>query len=468
MPRRRSARAPSRAPPSAGRTTRPSGSRSSARCRRVSAQLVLENLRREQRRRTPDEAIVGDVAGGRTACSISAASPQLPLPDDPRARVSRARRRGHRCRPTGRCSDAMRESDLLVHHPFDASRRPSSASCARRRRTIRGDDDQDHALSRRRSVADRRRAARRRARRQEGRRVRRAQGALRRGAQRRLGARAGGGRRARRARLRRPQDAREGRARRATRGRHRCAATRTSARATTTRARDEQYTDLSLLLARPTRSRPTSPTCSTSSPARHEPPQGLAHGALVAPDAAASRRARPHRARDARTRAPDVRRGIAIKVNGLSDPEVVRALYRASQAGVRDRARRARHLHAAARRAGTSSDDIRVVSVVGRFLEHSRIYRFENGGDPELLHRLVRPSPAQPSPARRAARARAHPVAPDPARGDPPSLPERRHGLGARHRRAATSGRPPRGHPRRRRSPPRARSRRPLRVLSYR
>jgi polyphosphate kinase len=75
---------------------------------------------------------------------------------------------------------------------------------------------------------------------------------------------------------------------------------------------------------------------------------------------------------------------IQFKMNALEDREVTAALYRASQAGVqvdlivRDTCRL---------RPGISgiSDHVRVISIVGRFLEHTRIFHFRNGGSEEYF-----------------------------------------------------------------------------------
>jgi polyphosphate kinase len=84
---------------------------------------------------------------------------------------------------------------------------------------------------------------------------------------------------------------------------------------------------------------------------------------------------------------------IVIKCNAVTDPAIVRALYQASQDGVEiDMIVRG----VCCLRAGVAglSERIRVRSVVGRFLEHSRVYYFGNGGhddvyigSPDLMER---------------------------------------------------------------------------------
>ena len=75
---------------------------------------------------------------------------------------------------------------------------------------------------------------------------------------------------------------------------------------------------------------------------------------------------------------------IRFKMNALEDADIVQALYRASQAGVRvelivrDTCRLRPGLPGL-------SDNVTVVSIVGRFLEHARIYYFRNGGAEEFF-----------------------------------------------------------------------------------
>jgi polyphosphate kinase len=139
------------------------------------------------------------------------------------------------------------------------------------------------------------------------------------------------------------------------------------------------YTDLSLLTADPAITAAVHDvfnflTAYAEHP-KYEPllvsPLDLAEGCLglIARETEHARHGRPAR--------------IIAKMNALLDKNIIAALYRASQAGV-DVDLIVRGMCALRPGVRGVSDRIRVRSIVGRFLEHSRIFHFANGGEEEV------------------------------------------------------------------------------------
>jgi len=87
--------------------------------------------------------------------------------------------------------------------------------------------------------------------------------------------------------------------------------------------------------------------------------------------------------REIQTSTPDRPGRITAKINSLQDPRIIRALYRASQAGVKIRLN-VRGICCLRPGIAGVSENIEVVSIIDRYLEHARIFHFRNGGHDEI------------------------------------------------------------------------------------
>jgi polyphosphate kinase len=106
-------------------------------------------------------------------------------------------------------------------------------------------------------------------------------------------------------------------------------------------------------------------------------------GRLVIAPAALKRKFLELIAREINRSSPESPGRIMAKMNALADQDIIKALYRASQAGVKV-ALNVRGVCMLVPGIKGLSDNIRVVSVIDHYLEHSRIYYFANGGAEEV------------------------------------------------------------------------------------
>ena len=143
------------------------------------------------------------------------------------------------------------------------------------------------------------------------------------------------------------------------------------------------YTDLGLLSADPDLGADLHDLFNELS-SSSRPPQTAFRRILVSPTFLTQRLLQliAREADHARKGGPEAR--IRAKINGLADPEIIEGLYRASQAGV-EIALIVRGVCTLRPGVVGLSERIRVTSVLGRFLEHARIYHFANGGEPEYF-----------------------------------------------------------------------------------
>ena len=76
--------------------------------------------------------------------------------------------------------------------------------------------------------------------------------------------------------------------------------------------------------------------------------------------------------------------GITVKINSLVDPPIIKLLYEASKSNVPVRLI-VRGICCLVPGIEKTSENIVVHSIVGQLLEHSRMFRFENGGEPQMF-----------------------------------------------------------------------------------